>query len=148
MTLLPEQERAVRLAVAIKRLRMRLREAALAGATSDVTLSQISILRHLRVEGPSTAASIASAEHISQQAVAQSLDELKRGGLVQSDADPDDGRKRLISMTEAGNRAFDAVSASRNAWLTSAIGSVLADDELPALDTTIELLERLADADH
>ena len=142
----PEQDsRAVRLAVAIKRLRASLQEAALAGAT-DLSLAQLSILRRLRLEGSATAASLAAAEHISHQAITQSLDKLKRAGLVEATPDPQDGRKRLISVTAAGNHLFDAVNASRNAWLAHAIESTVTDGELPALDKAIELLERLAAA--
>jgi DNA-binding MarR family transcriptional regulator len=147
MTLQPEQDRAVRLTVAVKRLRTRLREAALAKATG-LSLTQVSILRHLHLEGSETAASLSVTEHISQQAIAQSLDELKRSGLVEAAVDPNDRRKRLISITDAGRVLYESVMASRNAWLAKAIESVIADDELPALDKTIELLERLADADH
>lgn len=142
-----KQDRVVRLAVAVKRLRARLQEAALAGTTS-FSLAQLSILRRLRLEGPMTAASLATAEHVSQQAIAQNLSEMKRTGLVEAAADPQDGRKRLISVTESGNGLFDSASASRNAWLADTIDSTVTDSELPALDKAIELLERLADGGH
>ncbi len=141
-----EQERAVRLAVAVKRLRGRLREVTLAGAT-DLSLTELSIIRRLRQDGPATAATLAASEHVSQQAIAQNLSELKSTGLVQADLDPTDGRKRLISVTDEGNRLFDSVSALRDAWLADAIDATVSESELPALDKAIELLERLADAD-
>ncbi len=136
---------AVRLAVAIKRLRARMQEASLADA-AGLSLSQVSILRRLRLEGASTAASLAAAEHVSHQAITQILSRLKREGLVYTTPDPDEGRKRLINITDAGNCLFDAVNTSRNAWLAHAIESMVAEDERSALDKTIELLERLAAA--
>ena len=69
---------ALRLAMAIKRLRARLQEAAPASSTG-LPMSQLTILHRLRVAGPTTAAALAAAEHISQQAVAQNLAALKRG---------------------------------------------------------------------
>jgi len=142
-----QDSRTVRLAVVIKRLRASLQEAALAGATG-LSLSQVSILRRLRLDGPATAASLATAEHVSHQAIAQNLSDLKAEGLVKATPDPEDGRKRLISVTTAGNSLFDSVSASRNAWLAHAIELTVTDSELPILDKAIELLERLADADN
>lgn len=137
---------AIKLTVAIKRLRARLREVARASAT-DLPIAQLSIIRRLRAEGPTTAAALSAAEYVSQQAIAQSLTTLKRAGLVQATPDPTDGRKSLISVTDAGHRLFEAIIASRNAWLVQAIDATISDEELPALDKAIELLERLADAD-
>lgn len=135
--------RAVRLAVVIKRLRTSLQDAALAGAMG-LSLSELLILRRLRVDGPATAASLAAAEHVSHQAITQNLSELKSAGLVDVTPDPNDGRKKLISVTTDGNNLFEAVSASRNAWLTHVIEAAISESELPDLDKAIELLERLA----
>ena len=135
--------RAIRLAVVIKRLRASLQDAALAGAMG-LSLSELSILRRLRHEGPSTAASLATAEHVTHQAITQNLNELKRAGLVEATPDPHDGRKKLINVTSSGNSLFESVSASRNAWFAHIIEATVAEDELPDLDKAIELLERLA----
>jgi DNA-binding MarR family transcriptional regulator len=137
-------EAAMRLAVAIKRLQARLRDAASARSTG-LPISQISILKHLRDNGPATAASLAAAEHVSQQAIAQSLTALKRAGLVQAKPDATDKRKIMISVTKAGEKLFTSAIASRNAWLSQAIDANIGARERPALDRAIELLERLAD---
>jgi DNA-binding MarR family transcriptional regulator len=138
-----QESRSIRLAVVVKRLRSSLQEAALAGATG-LSLSQVLILRRLRLEGPATAASLAAAEHVTHQAITQNLNELKRAGLVETAPDPQDGRKKLISVTDAGRTLSLSVHASRNAWLAHAIESTISESELPSLDKAIELLERLA----
>ncbi len=140
-----QDSHAVRLALAVKHLRVRLQEAALAGATG-VSLSQLSILRRLRNEGAATTAALAAAEHVSHQAVAQNLTGLKEMGLIEATPDPHDGRKKLISVTVAGQALFESASVSRNAWLAEAIDSTITAGELPDLDKAIELLERLAAA--
>jgi DNA-binding MarR family transcriptional regulator len=146
--LTPEQDsRALRLAVAVKRLRARMQDAAPADAIG-LSLSQLSILRRLRLEGSMTAAALAAAEHVTHQAITQVINGLKREGLVEAAPDPADGRKWLLSITAEGNRLFDAVNASRTAWLADAIEFTVAEDELPALDKAIELLERLAAVAH
>jgi DNA-binding MarR family transcriptional regulator len=88
----------------------------------------------------------AAAEHVTHQAITQTLAALKRAGLVRSATDPSDGRKRVISVTPAGNRLFESAIASRDAWLARAIDRVVSQRERAALEKSIELLERLADA--
>jgi len=137
---------AVRLAVAIKRLRGRLREAAWAGEV-ELPIAQVAVIKRLRNDGPSTASALAAAEHVTHQAITQTLAALKRAGLVRSAADPSDGRKSVISVTPAGNRLFESAIASRDAWLARAIGHIVSSREHAALEKSIELLERLADAE-
>ena len=141
-----EDAAAIRLALALKRLRARLREES-GGSATGLSLSQLSILQRLRLDGPATAASLAAAEHVTQQAIAQSLAPLRAAGPVQSRPDPDDGRKTLISITDAGLRLRESIIASRTSWLERAIDSTIGAEERAALDSAIELLERLADAD-
>jgi DNA-binding MarR family transcriptional regulator len=136
---------AVRLAVAIKRLRARLQEAASA-STMGLPIAQLAILKRLRDGGPTTAASLASAEHVTQQAIAQQLVALKHASLIRATADPADKRKSVIRITAAGQRLFESAIASRNAWLARAIDATIAASERPALDKAIALLERLAAA--
>lgn len=139
-------ELAVRLSVAITRLRSRLRDEA--GMTSSgFTISQLAILRRIIGEGPTTAVALAAAEHVSQQAIAQSVAALKEARLVRGERDAADGRKILISATAAGRDLYESLLASRKAWLVQAIDAVISRDERAALDVTIELLERLAGAD-
>jgi DNA-binding MarR family transcriptional regulator len=137
---------AVRLAVAIKRLRARFREAA--WASVQLPIGHVAVIKRLRDEGPTTASALAAAEHVTHQAITQTLAALKRTGLIRSEADPTDGRKRVISVTSAGNRLFESAIASRDAWLARAIGKVVSPRERAALGKSIELLERLADAGH
>ena len=137
---------AMRLAVAMKRLRGRFREAAWAGGV-EPPIAHVSVLKRLRDGGPSTASALASAEHVTHQAIAQTLTALKRQGLVRSAPDPSDGRKSVISITPAGNRLYESALASRDAWLARAIDSVISPRERAALEKSIELLERLAEAD-
>jgi DNA-binding MarR family transcriptional regulator len=101
----------------------------------------------LRDGGPSTAAVLAVGEHVSHQAIAQSLAALKRLGLVSAAPDPSDGRKSLVRITARGRRLFEAALASRDAWLASAIDRSIAPSERDELERTITFLERLADAD-
>ncbi len=137
---------ALQLTVAIKRLRARVREES-GPDFMALPIGQLSVLERLRTTGPATAAQLALVEHVSQQAIAQSVERLKQAGLVQTDPDPDDRRKNLLSATVAGHDLVDRARADRNAWLDRAIEAVIPLEDRPALDKAIELLERLAAAE-
>lgn len=139
-------EVAVRLAVAAKRFRSRIREES---GLSTLGLSELrlAILIRLRDSGPSTAADLAEAEHVTQQAIAQCLTALKSDELVSSDTDPNDRRKVLMSLSDSGGELLATIRASRDTWLSRAIEAAVGPEERAALDKSIELLERLADID-
>lgn len=137
---------AVRLAVAIKRLRDRLRETR-PDRAKELPISHLAILKRLRDGGPATASALATAEHVSQQAIAQHLTALAHAGLVRAKQDPSDARKRLIHVTRAGHRLFESAADSRHAWLTRIIDAELGVRNRPALEKAIALLERIASAD-
>jgi DNA-binding MarR family transcriptional regulator len=108
---------------------------------------QLAILQHILDVGPTTAASLAATEHVSQQAIAQGVATLKEAGLVRGERDVSDGRKILISFTDAGREMFESLRSSRRAWLVQAIDAVIGPTERPNLDVAIDVLERLAAAD-
>jgi DNA-binding MarR family transcriptional regulator len=137
---------AIRLSVALSRLRSRLREES--GVTSTgFTISQLALLEHLIVEGPTTAAVLAAAEHVSQPAIAQSVATLKAAGLLSTEPHPTDGRKILIGITPAGRQLFASLLQSRETWLVRAIDATMSSEERAALEIGVDLLERLAAAD-
>jgi DNA-binding MarR family transcriptional regulator len=137
---------AMRLAMAVTRLRSRIRIESGVRSTG-IPISQLAVLSRSIEEGPTTAAALAAAEHVTQQAIAQSLATLEKRGLVTKSRDPGDGRKSLISATESGHALLASINASREAWLSRAIEAAVTPDERLALETTIEILRRIADVD-
>jgi DNA-binding MarR family transcriptional regulator len=139
-----EASEAVRLAMAVSRLRSRLRiESGL--HSTGIPISQLAVLGRIIDEGPTTAAALAAAEHVTQQAIAQSLATLKERGLVEKHGDPSDGRKSLVSATAAGRKLRETIAASREEWITRAIDAAVKPEERPLLKEAIEVLERIAD---
>jgi DNA-binding MarR family transcriptional regulator len=137
---------AMRLAMAVTRLRSRIRiESGL--RSTGIPISQLAVLSRIIEEGPTTAAALAAAEHVTQQAIAQSLATLEKRGLVTKSRDPGDGRKSLVSATESGHALSASIKASREAWLSRAIDAAVTPDERSALEATIEILQRIADVD-
>lgn len=144
----PQQSAATaqRLSDAMKRLRARLR--AESGQHSvGLTLTQLAVLGSVVREGPVTAARLATLEHVSPQSIAQSLAVLKAAGLVHSEPDPQDGRRKLMSADPSATQLIDNLLAGRAAFLTRAIDRVVAAEERQDLEKAIVLLERLAAAD-
>jgi DNA-binding MarR family transcriptional regulator len=140
------EELAIRLVLAVKRLRARLRET-WPSSVHALPTTQLAILKRLRDEGPTTATVLAAAEHVSHQAIAQHVTALRTAGLVKTTRDPSDGRKALVHITKRGLKLFDAVAESRNEWLVRAIAEQVPAKEQAALARAIALLERLAAVD-
>jgi DNA-binding MarR family transcriptional regulator len=141
-----EANDAVRLAMAVSRLRSRIRiEAGL--RSTGIPISQLAVLGRIIDEGPTTAAALAAGEHVTQQAIAQSLATLKQRGLVEKQADPSDGRKSLVSATAAGRELRESLTVSREEWLTRAVDAVVKPEERALLREAIGLLERIADVE-
>ena len=137
---------AVRLGIAVSRLRSRIRiESGL--RSTGIPISQLAVLGRIIDEGPTTAAALAAGEHVTQQAIAQSLATLKERGLVEKQADPSDGRKSLVSATAAGRKLMESIAASREEWLSQAIGAAVKPEERPLLREAIALLERITDVE-
>jgi DNA-binding MarR family transcriptional regulator len=136
---------AQRLSVAIARLRSRLREEAGINGTG-LSISQMSVLWQLLQEGPVTAAELAAAQHVSPQAIAQNLAVLKAAGLIDTERDPGDGRKTLITASEPSRQLVTSVRASKESYLARAIDALVSPAERADLDRAIALLERLAAA--
>ncbi|MFE4647833.1 MarR family winged helix-turn-helix transcriptional regulator [Streptomyces sp. NPDC056707] len=144
----PQQSTATaqRLNDAMKRLRARLRAESGQHATG-LTATQLGVLASVVREGPVTAARLATLEHVSAQSIAQSLAVLKAAGLIHSEPDPQDGRKKLMSANASATELVDNLLAGRASFLARAIDQVVAPDEQQDVEKAIELLERLAAAD-
>ncbi|MFE3168849.1 MarR family winged helix-turn-helix transcriptional regulator [Streptomyces sp. NPDC059224] len=137
---------AQRLQDAMTRLRARLRAESGQHATG-LTATQLGVLASVIREGPVTAAGLATIEHVSAQSIAQSLAVLKAAGLVHSQPDPRDGRKKLISADPSATELIDRLLTGRASFLARAIDQVVVPGERQDVEKAIELLERLAEAD-
>jgi DNA-binding MarR family transcriptional regulator len=71
-----------------------------------LTYSQLRLLGTLEDIEPTTQHRLAQALLVSDPAVSRALGPLEAAGLVQVSPDPDHGRRRLVSLTEAGRQAF------------------------------------------
>jgi DNA-binding MarR family transcriptional regulator len=104
------------------------------------------VLGRLDREGVRSVSDLAAAERVRPQSMAQTVGDLEADGLVARRPDPDDRRRALVSLTEAGRAELEAERRRREGWLVRAIEELPADDR-EIVERAIVLLERLADAD-
>lgn len=129
------------LRVAFSRLRRRIREVA---QDADLTPSQESALTLVAKHGAATASALASAEGVRPQSMATTLAGLDQHGLIRRSPDPTDGRRQLVTLTEAGQARVEGNRQVRDEWLARAFEERYTEDERQTMLTAFELLERLS----
>jgi len=113
--------------------------------TSDeLSLSESAALARLDRGGPATAAALARAEQISPQSMGATLASLESRGLIERAADPDDGRRVILSISGGGLELLRNRRNARTERLAEALSSGFTRDELEQLNAVGPLLERLA----
>lgn len=131
------------LRVVVGRLRRRLREVAVDG---DLTPSQTAVLIRLWKEGPSSAGVLAGAERVRPQSMAAIVAALDRRGLIERTPDPDDGRRQVIALTEAGHERAASNRQAREEWLARTMQELYTERERRVIVDALSLLERLTES--
>lgn len=115
------------------------------GGQKDFNASQIAVLLRLEKDGPATVSSLARAEGIRPQSMSAVIAPLEEMGFVAGAADPNDGRKTLMSLTKACKKSIEDGRAARQDWLARAIQQKLSLQEQKQVASAIQLLARLSD---
>jgi DNA-binding MarR family transcriptional regulator len=115
-------------------------------AENRFPLSHGMVLGRLDRHGPQSVSELAVAERVRPQSMAQTVSELESGGFVARRPDPDDRRRALVELTDAGDAALQADRRQREGWLARAIAEDLAPDEQALLRDAVELLRRLGES--
>jgi DNA-binding MarR family transcriptional regulator len=135
-------EAAVALRLAVGRIARRSRQVHVVG---DVSLSEVSVLARLDRDGPDSPGSLAELERVRPQAMAATLAGLEERGLVSRRPDATDGRRVVMTLTEAGRK----VVSDRRSELVRRMAAVLETELTPAerrtLLAALPLLDRIAE---
>jgi DNA-binding MarR family transcriptional regulator len=110
----------------------------------DLSLPAASALKRLDRDGPTTVTALAKSEQISVQSMGTTLGALEERGLIERRADPSDGRRAVLSITEAGVGALGDKHNARTEQLATALSAGFTAQELRQLMTAAPLIERLA----
>jgi DNA-binding MarR family transcriptional regulator len=137
------QEVAAALHVSIGLLAHRLRQVPV---QEELTMPEISALSRLERAGPATPGAMANAAQISPQGMGATLAALEERGYVRRQADPTDGRRVLMSVTDAGRRMLRNKKTARAEQLGKALSEGFTRGDLKTLMAAAKLIERLGEA--
>jgi DNA-binding MarR family transcriptional regulator len=133
-------EVAAALHVSIGLFTRRLRQAP---ANDDLTMPEMTTLARLDRAGSATASELARAEQITPQAIGATVAGLTRRGLVKRHPDAHDGRRSVLSLTEAGRQVVHSKRSARTQQLAKALADGFTPRELEILLAAAPLIERL-----
>jgi len=122
----------------------RVRRAVRAIASDDALSGpQMSALTLLGKNGAATTTALAAIEGVRSQSMSTTLAALEQKGLIERHADPNDGRRQIITLSAAGEAVFRDGRSARHAWLSTRIHSDLTVEQTQLLIEAAALLERL-----
>jgi DNA-binding MarR family transcriptional regulator len=110
------------------------------------SLSQGAVLGRLDRQGTMSIGDMAVAERVRQQSMTQTIADLEADGLIERSADPSDGRRMLIGLTDDGRRMLQEDRRRREGWLARSIADDLSAEEQQVLMRAVDLLRRLAES--
>ena len=137
----PDLDRAAgELSACVGLLVRRLRQVHVDG---ELTLSQTQVLVRLERDGPATPGVLAAGEQITPQSMGAILAALEDRGMVSRSGDPSDGRRVVMSVTEAGRESLQGVRHEKAQRVARAIEEGLTPAEQRQVIEVIPLLQKL-----
>lgn len=133
---------ASELRLTVARIARRLRQT---HAVGDVTLSEVSVLARLSRDGADSPGSLAELERVRPQAMATTLATLEERGLVHRRQDAADGRRAVMTLTEAGGKVLNDRRSESVQRLTTVLDEEFTPAERRRLLAVLPLLDRLAE---
>lgn len=109
----------------------------------ELSAPEIRALSRLDQAGATTPGELARVELISAQAMGVTLGALEKRGLVARHADPEDGRRAVMSLTPAGREALRHKHGARIRQLAGAMSGEFTAEEMRTLMAAAGLIERL-----
>jgi DNA-binding MarR family transcriptional regulator len=117
-------------------------------APGGMTWRESSALSHIVRFGPATSAELARAERISPQSMGATLTALQQRGYIKRGTDRDDGRRVVMSATDAGVRYYAQRVDGRAQQMSRLLADEFTEPEIEQLLAATPLLNRLADRLH
>jgi DNA-binding MarR family transcriptional regulator len=108
----------------------------------DVPYAQARLLAQIEKQGPARISALAAADHCTQPTMTNQVQRLEAEGWVRREADPDDARAVLVTITGSGREALRTARA-RRAQVIAPHVAALEDAQRDSLAAAVEILRRL-----
>ena len=115
-------------------------------ASFGVTGGQATLLGLIRRSPGIGVRELAARERIAPASMSVAVARLEKTGLVRRTADPRDGRRQALWVTEEGDRILHTVRTRRTAWLAARLHR-LPPEKLAAVSAALEALTELLEED-
>ena len=139
----PSAHLAVRLRASVSGLTRRLRSDPSPGALAPAKWGVLAQLHRL---GPLSPSELARHQRVRLQTLTRLLAEIEAAGLVASEVDPADGRRRVLSLTRLGRTLLTSEVHRRESSLRRAVEDCLTPAERVTLLRACALLDRVGEA--
>lgn len=93
--------------------------------------------------GPATVGELAEWERVSAPTMSRTVAGLLDAGWIERSGDPDDGRRVIITITDAGRSLLARTRRARDEWMTVRLDT-LTPEEIERLEAALPLLERIS----
>jgi len=113
---------------------------------SRVSLTQLSALATLSLEGPITPGALAAKERVQPPSMTRVIASLADLGLVERSPHPTDGRQVIVSIAESGVVLLADERSAREAWMTERL-STLSEEQLQVLRAAVEIFAEMVTED-
>ena len=114
-------------------------------ADNELSDSQSAILGYLFAKGPSTPGALAAFERVTPPSMNRTINAVVEAGYATRAPSVDDGRKVVVSITDAGEELVGETRRRRNAWLNQRLAELTPDDR-STLERAATILRELADS--
>lgn len=111
-------------------------------ADDSMSDGQFAVLAGLSIHGPHTLGELAERERVSAPSMNRTVNCLQDAGYVERLPDENDGRKVVVSLTDAGRGVVDETTRRRDAWVEEALAE-LTPPERETLVAASALMRRM-----
>ncbi len=122
------------------------RRARAAGASQELSWTEISVLKRLAQEGPATTADLARSQGMRPQSMRTILTALEQMAVIQREPHATDGRQVNIVLTSKGAALQKSAGDAKRTWMAQAIAR-LDEPERETLFAAGRIIKRLVEGD-
>ena len=112
-------------------------------AGQTLPYAQHAVLKRLEKGGPATTADLARAELMTPQAMGELVGALEDAGHLARREDPEDARRRIVTLSPSGRKVLAANREARNRWLANLVAETFEAEEQRTIAAALALLGKL-----